>query len=367
MKQIQGLALRVAAVLAGSAIIGTCIATNPATAQDVNSMLGAIGLTTCSSSNPCKKYQNNGSGAGVEGIGNSGNGVIAKSTNGSATFSTSTNADGVQAYSSNNDGTNSGTNNPSSINPGRSGVWGHDDSSDGGTGNVGVAGSSTHGLGVSGSSSTNAGVQGSSGSWFGVAGYSSFIGVYGNSGDRGLDVVGANIGLIGRTPAGGGTFPLVLTDSVGNDLDFTNGNGDLYAHGTYNNFSKTRNGNIVVSYGATTTSPSVEDTGSAQLVNGVAMVKLDTAFAHSIDLSQAYHVMLTPDGDTRGLFVANKTPTGFVVREVQGGRGTLSFDYHIYAPRLGSVNQRMVEMTPAQAAAIMPKAVAVKAPLHKVH
>jgi hypothetical protein len=367
MKQIQGLALRVAAVLAGSAIIGTCIATNPATAQDVNSMLGAIGLTTCSSSNPCKKFQNNGSGAGVEGIGNSGNGIIAKSTNGSATFSQSTNADGVQAYSNNNDGTNSGTNNPSSINTGRSGVWGHDDSSDGGTGNVGVAGSSTNGVGVSGSSSSNVGVQGSSGSWFGVAGTSSFIGLYGNSGDRGLDVAGANIGLIGRAPAGGGTFPLVLTDSVGNDLDFTNGNGDMYVHGTYNNFSKTRNGNFVVSYGATTTSPSVEDTGTAQLVNGVALVKLDSAFAHAIDMSQAYHVMLTPDGDTRGLFVANKTPTGFIVREVQGGRATLSFDYHIYAPKLGSANQRMIEMTPAQAASIMPKALAPKVHLHKVH
>jgi hypothetical protein len=365
MKPIQGLALRVAVVLAGSAIIGASIATNPATAQDVNSMLGAIGLTTCSKSTPCKQYKNSGSGAGLEGVSTNGNGLVAVSTNNSGMFSTSTYSDGVQAYSNNNDGTNSGTNNDSSINTGRSGVWGHDDSTDGGGGNVGVAGSSTYGVGVSGSSSSNSGVKGSSSSWFGVAGYSTFIGIYGNSGQRGLDVVGANFGLIGRAPAGGGTYPLLLTDSAGNDLDFTNGNGDLFVHGTYNNFAKTRNGNIVVAYSATTTSPSIEDTGSAQLINGVAMVKLDSAFAHSIDLSQAYHVMLTPDGDTRGLFVASKNPDGFIVREVQGGRGTLSFDYHIYAPRLGSANVRMVEMTPAQAASLMPKAAIAKQPAKK--
>src|ERR1700681_2448076 len=98
----------------------------------------------------------------------------------------------------------------------------------------------------------------------------------------------------------------------------------------------------------------MEDTGSGQLVNGVAFVNLDATFAQSIDPRQAYHVMLTPDGDTRGLFVASKSPNRFVVREVQGGRGSLSFDYHIYAAKLGHANERMVEMTPAQAAAFMP-------------
>jgi hypothetical protein len=333
-------------------------------------MLGAIGLTTCSLSTPCKKFQNNGSGAGVEGIGNTGNGVIAKSTSGSATLSTSTNADGVQAYSSNNDGTNSGTNNNSSINSGRSGVWGHDDSVDGGTLNVGVAGSSTYGIGLSGSSYSNSGVQGSSTTGFGVTAFSPSLALYAYDGtNNGGDITGGYIGVIGRAPQGTGAFPLVLTDQFGNDLDFTNGNGDLFVHGSYNNFARVRNGNIVVSYGATSASPSVEDTGTAQMVNGVAMVKLDSAFAHSIDFGQAYHVMITPDGDTRGLFVANKSPAGFVVREVQGGRGTLSFDYHIYGAKLGHANERMTEMTPAQAQSLMPRATIVHPAKHavKVH
>lgn len=356
MSTLHGLTLRVAAVLVGSAIIGASVASNPAAAHNVTSMIQEFTNTVCAKTSACKKFTNNGSGAGVEGVGGSGSGVIALSTNGSATFSTSTNADGVQAYSSNNDGTNSGTDNNSSTHTGRSGVWGHDDSTDGGSGNVGVAGSSTNGAGVSGSSTNNIGVLGSSSNYLGVAGISSFIGLYANSGGRGTDSTGSYIGLIGRAPAGTATYPFLLTDTNSNDLEFTNGNGDLFVHGSYNNFSKTRNGNMIVSYGATTTSPSIEDTGSAQLVSGVSMVTLDPAFAHAIDLSQAYHVMLTPDGDTRGLFVESKSPNGFVVREVQGGRGMLSFDYHIYATRLGHANERMVEMTPAQAASLMPKA-----------
>jgi hypothetical protein len=52
-------------------------------------------------------------------------------------------------------------------------------------------------------------------------------------------------------------------------------------------------------------------------------------------------VMITPDGDTRGLYVASKTATAFVVREVQGGRGSFAFDYHIYATTLGHARERM--------------------------
>jgi hypothetical protein len=359
MRPIHGVILRVVALVVGSSIIGASIATNPATAQDVNSMLGAIGLTTCSKVTPCKKYTNNGSGAGLEGVGGNGNGLIAQSINGSATFSTSTNADGVQAFSTNNDGTNSGTNNNSSIHAGRSGVWGHDDSTDGGTGNVGVAGSSNNGLGVSGSSTNESGVQGSSTNWLGVAGDSGYIGVYGNGGARGADITGGLFGVIGRAPAGSGTYPLLLTDQFNNLLAYLNGDGDMYVHGTYNNFARVRDGNTVVSYGAKSASPSIEDTGSGQLVNGIAIVNLDMTFAQAIDPHQVYHVMLTPDGDTRGLFVASKSPNQFVVREVQGGHGSLSFDYHIYAATLGQANERMFMMTPAQTKSFMPRAAIV--------
>src|SRR5262249_45754570 len=75
----------------------------------------------------------------------------------------------------------------------------------------------------------------------------------------------------------------------------------------------------------------IEDSGTAHLVNGTANVYLSPSFARSIDPRFGYQVFLTPGGDTRGLYVAGKFARGFRVREVQGGRGSFDFDYHVYA------------------------------------
>jgi hypothetical protein len=74
----------------------------------------------------------------------------------------------------------------------------------------------------------------------------------------------------------------------------------------------------------------MEDDGEAQLVNGRAFVKIDAALADVIDLRSSYHVFVTPEGDCKGLYVT-KGPDGFIVRELQGGRSTLEFDYRIVA------------------------------------
>jgi hypothetical protein len=145
-----------------------------------------------------------------------------------------------------------------------------------------------------------------------------------------------------------------------------NGNGDLYYHGGLFNFARTRNGNVATAFGSTTTSPTIEDNGTAKMVDGVAIVQLDAAFAGTIDLRKAYSVMLTPDGDTKGLYIASKSPNAFTVREVQGGRGTLDFDYHIYAPALGQATKRMTEISPAQAASMMPHVQAFTRPAPKL-
>ena len=223
-------------------------------------------------------------------------------------------------------------------------------------GQVGVRGESTSSVGVEGSSSSSDGVAGESTTGFGVyaasAGGVAIVGT--NSSGNGADVTGSYIGVIGRAPASGG-FPIVATDQNGNDLFYVDGAGNLFIHGTYNTFIATRGGFVAAAYGSKSTSPTVEDTGSAQLVNGAATVPLDSAFAQTIDPRTPYHVMLTPDGDTRGLFVASKGPNGFVVREVQGGHNSLAFDYHIYAPALGQAGQRMVVVSRATAASWLPR------------
>ena len=82
---------------------------------------------------------------------------------------------------------------------------------------------------------------------------------------------------------------------------------------------------------------------------------LDSTIAQTIDSGTPYQVLITPEGDTRGLYVASKTGTGFVVREVGGGRDSLSFDYHIYATALGRARERMA-MVPGDGPAGAPRA-----------
>jgi hypothetical protein len=340
MKSIQGLALRVSAIIVGSTIIGAGIASNPATAQDVNSMLQAIGLTTCSRSTPCKVFKNNGSGAGVEGIGSSGNGVLATSTNNSATLSTSTNANGVQAYSSNNDGTNSGTNNNSSLHSGRSGIWAHDDSTDGGHRNVGVAGSSTNGIGVSGSSTSYVGLNAIGGGPIdgGTNDVPAFSVVGGIDNPFFLMLVCTNPA---DNPCTGTSGSRVFTLDSGGDITIP---GLIKTGGFCNGGCLgVRNGvsHRVISYAPSQTVPSIDDFGEAQLVGGHAAVRLSADFANVVDQRASYLVFITPEGDSRGLYVTDKTRTGFTVRENEGGRSTLAFSYRIVAKPYGVDKPRL--------------------------
>jgi len=159
-------------------------------------------------------------------------------------------------------------------------------------------------------------------------------------GGDGADIYGSYIGVIGRGTSESG-YPFVGTDQKGNDLFYVDGYGDVYYAGSLTQFSKTRQGERVGSFATQEATRTIEDVGSAKLVNGESVVSLDPTYAQSIDLSSAYHVFLTPGGDTKGLYVAQKSPTTFVVRETQGGHGSLSFDYRIVATQLGAANQRM--------------------------
>lgn len=89
------------------------------------------------------------------------------------------------------------------------------------------------------------------------------------------------------------------------------------------------------------TQPSLEDFGEARLVEGVANVALDPKFSAAIDGSTRYIVSLTPEGDCRGLYVASQSPSGFTVRELQGGRSAVPFNFRIVAKPLGDDSPRL--------------------------
>lgn len=78
------------------------------------------------------------------------------------------------------------------------------------------------------------------------------------------------------------------------------------------------------------------------MTGGLANVTIDPAFASVMD-RRWYYVFLTPLGDTRGLYVSQKTATAFQVRESEGGRSRLEFDYRTVAHPLDAKNDRLPE------------------------
>jgi hypothetical protein len=116
----------------------------------------------------------------------------------------------------------------------------------------------------------------------------------------------------------------------------------------------------VGTYDVQQTVRTVDDVGEAQLSNGQAYVRLDPAFAASIDPGSDYLVLITPQGDSRGLYVTQKTHAGFVVHENMSGRSSLAFDYHITAKPFGPATPRL----PLMSATALRAGAATARPLH---
>ncbi|MCP4420946.1 MAG: hypothetical protein GY805_30415 [Chloroflexi bacterium] len=93
-----------------------------------------------------------------------------------------------------------------------------------------------------------------------------------------------------------------------------------------------------------------EDFGAGELRNGMAVISVDALFARTVSLDTDYHVYLTPLGDCNGLYVANKTSSGFEVRELGGGTSSAGFDYRVVAKRIGYEDVRMEKVDSMQEA-----------------
>jgi hypothetical protein len=280
-------------------------------------------------------------GTGVEGSSSSANGVVALSSGGSALFAENTGSgDGSQVIGLNNDGTNTSTRNNSSNDfVGRSGVWGHDDSTDGGTLNVGVAGSSTNGIGISASSSNYVALNAIGGGGTGFNDFPVLSVVTGNTGTSFFLIAGCSSPSDNPCTVGSGSRVFLL-DNGGNmmikGLIATGGSCNSGCSGPSHGLS-----HRVMSYVPTQSTPSIEDFGAAQLVNGRANVALSADFANVVDRKATYLVFITPEGDSRGLYVTDKTAAGFTVRENQDGHSTLDFSYRIVAKPYGVNKPRL--------------------------
>jgi hypothetical protein len=75
-----------------------------------------------------------------------------------------------------------------------------------------------------------------------------------------------------------------------------------------------------------------EDFGEGRLQAGQAEVAIDPDFA-ALVRGDTYQIFLTPYGNCRGLYVSERGPAGFTVRELQDGTSSVAFGYRLAAKR----------------------------------
>jgi hypothetical protein len=254
--------------------------------------------------------------------------------------------------------------------------------------NPGVLGESTTGAGVFGSSTDGYGVQASSSKTYAIEADGVTGGLIDSSAGDGLDVHESATGSIGRAAIYGddegaaGGYGVDGESKKGNAGRFINDSGntddalivyggtkaysgsqilsaassDLGAYMSFNDSGDlTVTGQVtalglcasgcaakrVASYAPHESEPTIEDVGKARLVAGTALVPLDPAFRNVMDQQADYSVLVTPEGDSNGVFVARRTALAFVVQENRGGRSSITFSYRIVAKPFASNRPRL--------------------------
>jgi len=283
--------------------------------------------------------------------------------------SLSTNGIGVAGFEDATSGPTAGVQGTSVSGQG-SGVIGINNSSaaDFNNGVLGINHAATgNAYGVEGFTATNgfgAGVLGNatstSGTPFGVFGQSASpnaVAVFGHSiapsGGVGLEgwtegpnavagtfVAHSGSGLILQGVSGSAFNTVFSVDAAGN----LNISGNLYVAGSKSSTVQLKSGREVALYAVESPENWFEDFGSAELRGGVAWVPLEASFNEATNAAITYHVFLTPNGDSNGLYVARKTAAGFEVREHGGGGSNVAFDYRIVVRRRGYETIRMAEV-----------------------
>jgi hypothetical protein len=109
--------------------------------------------------------------------------------------------------------------------------------------------------------------------------------------------------------------------------------------GTVNTIVKDLHGELVALSAPEAPENLFQDYGEGKLVQGRGHVELDPILARNIVVNEAHplRVFIQLEGDCKGVYVANKTGTGFDVMELDGGRSDVPFTWCVVANRADEV------------------------------
>lgn len=368
-----------ASKLAAGAVTGPKIGTGQvATAQladgsVISSKVGIpLSLSSSNSSSPIVTVINSSSGGGIVSNTASGNGLTGTSGTGEGVYGNSTGSNGLVGFSQNNGGI---------LGMGSTfGVKGEDLSGNEvgilGSPNNGAYGYSYNGTGVSGRSNFGTAVDGYSDinscegmlglTYYGAYGFSNVnAGVFGNSmsangvyghSNRGTAIQAysdSGTALYAYTPYGGVG---IVAQSGGNQdaLECFGGfymsSGRFEAHPTTTTWTATKpatvkltNGRMVKLFTEESAEVYFTDYGEANMTGGRVHIELDPTFLQTVTVDGIHpmRVFVQLEGDCKGVYVTNKTKTGFDVSELQNGSSDAPFSYRVVCKRKFYEDERL--------------------------
>jgi hypothetical protein len=168
-----------------------------------------------------------------------------------------------------------------------------------------------------------------------------------NSG-KGIEAAGNFVGVEGRangpqaTSTGdkmGGLFYVSSNatinnfSAVGAVIDFTN--YKIIGGGIVSTLVKDEQDKVRIMVAPESPEALFQDYGIGTLINGYAKIDVDPILTKNIrvDKSHPLKVFIQLEGDCNGVFVYNKSASGFEVKELQNGSSNVSFSYQIVASR----------------------------------
>ena len=142
----------------------------------------------------------------------------------------------------------------------------------------------------------------------------------------------------------GNAGPFEAYNSYNHSFCQMDGWADLTCSGILASVNNIDKDHKVASYSVESSENWIEDFGSGQLSSGHASITLDPKFVSTVNTVVEYHIFLTPNGDSKGLYIAGKGQGSFEVAESNGGTSSVSFDYRIVAKRKGYESLRLADM-----------------------
>lgn len=163
-------------------------------------------------------------------------------------------------------------------------------------------------------------------------------------GGTGIAATGTNTGVYGHANnTGNNTWGGYFNNGTATDYAYVGGrtgaiNYKITGPGTVATIVRDTNNQLVNLYCPESPEVLFQDFGQGQLVNGRAQITLDPNFTKNIAVSEQHplRVIIQLEGDCQGVYVANKTATGFEVIELQGGTSNVNFTWFVTANRADS-------------------------------